>query len=237
MKKKHISHNLLYVILFGISILFIITHITIDGCIKIENKIPDCIKTIIEIMAFGMLPGVLVSFLIERSMQSSQRENWKKYVESSKMLLKQKCEWLASDVLVSINQVVEKCDEEEERKTFVQWCEILFSEYYTEKYSDGQEAFLEDVKSIKEETIKVFGIISEYQDFITQDERKREMDICTQLIDACKQIRIKERKADKTVLYRYQFDKLAIAIYGMFEDLKENYTIAYNSEDYADEKF
>ena len=190
----------------------------------------------IEIMAFGMLPSVLVSCLVEYANKKRQRENWRKYIESSKEYLKQRCKWLASDLLDTVNGPLGVSINNDERKTFVQWCDVLFNSDSEEEYKDERDAFLADVKNIQEETLKVLGIVNEYQEVISYEESKKEIELCNDLIYACRFIKEKVKYIDKPEEYKYNFENLSMAICKMFNDLHENYTEAYNSEDCANRK-
>lgn len=227
-KTKH------YVIAGIVAIAFIV----VDAFIKYPNNFTtfckeELIKYLVEIMATGLLPAILLAYLTDLANTSRQLKKYDKFKDNVKKPLLLMCEALPMTlyncVLDSYDEIPE--DFWKERNTFVNWCERL----YNSENANEIKYFVQDINSIKNEAKSIIGILNSYQDFCDEEERINEIERINAIAKACEGFYTIIKENGKSVhKYTHNADMLAKSITNLFSsnDISKGYDDKYNCEDY-----
>lgn len=236
--KKSMSVGVItYIVLFAISLLFILLYIALDKCNSFQCYALNYGKKLIEVMATGLFPALFLAFLTDIATTIRQKKKYAEYYNSLTKTLKEMCESLPTELHASVIEVAGS-DMYDKRATFEEWCNILYEK------EDKKEInyFVNQITDIKNEAIKLLEHTNSYQSFIDETDRKAKVKKLKKLISACNGFYSVVKSYNENVLkFRFAPEELSKAIMALFPiDLSENkyikigYSDKFNSDDYCE---
>lgn len=230
-KVKTEIKKLYYIILFLTSIGFIVMQVINENCKYVTGFIAE----LIEIMATGMFPAVLLAFLTDIITVKHKQKEYKQKLKCKKKSLEECYTELPSEILVYIN--TPDYAENEESKSYVQWCKKYFTDNSVSK--DKIKNYFTEFNQLWAETKNYYFYVSEYDSAAVEDIRQNELKKIKKVRDVLMSIKvISYRQTDDANFYIAKIQEFIEAVIELFDkiydypNIKKFYTQKYNSVDF-----
>lgn len=211
-----------YITLGIVSLIFILLSVAEQVCACIQVCIGVLGKTLIEIMAAGMLPAVLLAWLTDLVTTKQRNDDFKKRILVHKQQLKNLCLDLPSEILVCLN--TPDYAEDSKKRSFVEWCEQL---------SNDEKKLLTEAKyysfylhEVEKEASDFWGYLNTFGECMPDAIRSPEMQKVKKLSciskSLCNMLKQKNRKTIDCKLFVQRIADLNNAVLEVFTEKDED---------------
>lgn len=241
MKLKEITATSItfYITMTIVGIFLIFLYVLVDCFECVGIVICAFSKKLLEFVAAGVFPSILVAFITDVANTKRQEKYYIKFYDDSLKVLKAMCENLPAELhscMIDIyRQRKEVSESEWERKeTFSEWCRIL----YDTKDRNQIQYMQQEVIRIKVEATKVLENLNAYQAYHSEENNNAIENLISGCNTFCRRV---YENGKYTENYECHPNKLIQAVVDLFpielpenKDIKIGYSRKFNSYDYGE---